>query len=268
MATKISPNERAAFKPLTRQGLREAKRTAQQTRKKKASGLPWAVRKGIVSSLRVMPPGTLGDVQLEIAERLARLTTAAPGLWNLTIDWSRYAADLDHCAHVHPVERKKGDESKNHARISAALKKAAGYLRSGYNNDDRQPDPLLYGTIEFLARQDRERFDRFHATRWIQDDEPRLSDFLLAVAKFIEGEDVQVFGLHKFECPELGHRKPKQTGEAGAAVQSADNLTSFFRKHTGKPHPSLVNKIVAAYFPGLPPTDQANSVRKRSKHGK
>lgn len=274
MATKISadavraiqssPSPRKAKKPAlkplpTRQELREESRGRDRSQGN-APCLPWAVRRSIVSQLRVVPPHSLHHWQVDIARRLARIDQE---VWLLPIDWRRYASDLDHLAHVQTAERSKAEEGRNHAAIAAALKKASAYLRR-----DGQVDPLVYGAVEFLARHKPDRFAQFYAPRLLDEDEPRLSELLSALAWFIEGKDIQVHGLHRIDWPEFGQALPRTAGRKGAAIEAAARVRSFFERHTGKPHDNLVDKVVDAYFPEFTGATKSDSAYRRSLRAK
>ena len=198
--------------------------------------LPWAVRRGIVGAYRLENRDpSLRAWPRQVAERLSKVPRA---VWELDVDWRKDASTLDRCADQAVVDRTFSEEARTHKQIAAALRKARNLLRG-----DGQPDPLLAGTLDALARCYSDQFKPFRLTRQLTEDEPRLSDFLSSAADFIEGEQARHGGLHRMASELAGK------GRQGAAIQAAASVRWFFETRTGKPHNDLMKEVVSAYFP-------------------
>lgn len=225
---------------------------------RRQAALPWAVKRCLASQNRFAPPANrdprLRRWSREIAGRLSKLD---PKVWELDIDWRENAVILDRCARQEIVGRSASDERKAHAKIAAAMRKAANLLKA-----ENQLDPLLIGTLDVISTHYSDTFKPFAIPRRLNDDEPRLSDFLRAAASFVEGEQARVYGLHRVVD------ESARSGKDGAAIRAAAALRRFFEAKTGQPHNELMKSIVSTYFPDVETKDWASTLDKRKVHEK
>lgn len=207
----------------------------------RGTGLPFAVLRGIAAQYRFAPPanGEPGcrGLSRRRAERLLRLPA---DLWQLNIDWRRYTIEMDQLASVPVVDRTLSDEINQHASIALELRNAAQKLKG-----QGQADPMFAGVMTYLRHYGGGTFGE-HAVllrRCLTTDDPRLSDFLRAVADWFEGDKVRSYGLHRLD----GGVQKK--GPKGAAAVAFDGLCDFLEARTGTPSTRLVTQIVRAYHP-------------------
>lgn len=200
--------------------------------------LPFAVRRGIVRSNWTSPPGCMRDWAKRSAGRLARIP---PAVWELQIDWSKWASDLDHAALVQISARTPAQIQRGNDAAAAALRKAAVALRS-----TGQGELGLVGALQIQQKKNpgsvpaAGRLIRY----WQAETEERLTlpDFLDTLADSFADRDRRLHGIHFFSGP-------ARQGPQAAALEAACRVAALFERLLGRPCWDQVADVVHAYHP-------------------
>lgn len=219
--------------------------------------LPTPVRRCVVRCNRTSPPNGLRDWARARGRRLSRIPAA---VWELPIDWSRYACDLDHAASVTVSTRAQAEIQSANDVAAKALHKAADALRSA-----GQGELWLLGVLQIQERKKPGSVPRIGnlVRHWMAETEVRLSlpELLDTMADTFAGKERQFYGIHFFSGP-------RRQGPQAAALEAACQVSALFERLLGRPCWDKVADVVHAYHPKAQeraPDEWARTLNARKK---